>query len=138
MRGVASLKVRGGTGESITGDQDSITEIFGGVRDRATTVERVVITFSGGSVTQIRAFDESRMNLVGTGFNFPYGEIVPLLGVPTGELADRTPISIDFGRASTASIVLVPAVPSPSPLGLSILVALLIASMAGFILRARR
>jgi hypothetical protein len=46
--------------------------------------------------------------LSGTGFNLPCGDITAISGTLTGTLLDGTPINNDVGRASTATIRLVP------------------------------
>ena len=46
------------------------------------------------------------MTVFGTSFNFPPGDITVLQSTLTGALADGSPISVDFGRASTATITL--------------------------------
>jgi hypothetical protein len=73
---------------------------------------RAHVTLSDGRVGQIggplTALDLALIEIVGSGFNLPLGDIVALSGMLTGVLADGTPISTSFGRASTARISLVP------------------------------
>lgn len=51
---------------------------------------------------------ESTLTIVGEGFNYAFGEVTPLSGTLEGILADGSAISVTFGRASTARIVLAP------------------------------
>ena len=48
------------------------------------------------------------MEIHGSDFNLPFGDITATSGTLTGILADGTPLNVDFGRASTATITLVP------------------------------
>jgi hypothetical protein len=86
-------------GEIIRGAEttgDSFLEITGG-------------TWGG----PIFAFNDSLIEIYGLGFNYPYGEMTASSGELTGWLLDGTPIDVDFGRASTATIYL------PEPQGLA-------------------
>ena len=71
------------------------------------------LRITGGTINgSLLAFDQSIITVVGSGFNFPFGDVVPASGTLTGTLLDGTPIAVPFGRASTATITLVP---EPSP-----------------------
>ncbi len=62
-------------------------------------------TISGGSFEDsIFALDTSAITIFGSGFNFPLGELT----ASSGTLADGTPLNVDFARASTATITLIP------------------------------
>jgi hypothetical protein len=77
--------------------------------------------------------DNAIVTLFGTGFNFPFGDVVPRGGTITGVLQDGTDINLRFGRqTSTAHIVLAPAgtVPEPSAFALLALGALGLAGSA--------
>lgn len=56
----------------------------------------------------ILAFKTSEITVWGSGFNDPLGDIAAISGTPTGTLADGMALNIDFGRASRATITLVP------------------------------
>ena len=87
---------------------------------RAESDSTVLIT--GGSVSQnLLALNTSVITIVGEGFNFPLGDIQPIQGTLTGTLSDGTPISMPFGRASTAVIRLVPEPTTGLLLGLGLL-----------------
>jgi hypothetical protein len=62
---------------------------------------------------------ESRLTLVGSGFNYPLGLVADPTGVITGTFADGNRIEIEFSRAPGAELVLVPEPPGASLLVLS-------------------
>jgi hypothetical protein len=64
-------------------------------------------SFPGGAqLLEVR--DTANVSFYGSGFNYPPGSIFDLTGTLTGTLADGTPLSLDFERAFTASITLLP------------------------------
>ena len=73
-------------------------------------VERLAnMEISGGDFGgSLFALDSADVAIFGEGFNFPNGEIMDITGTITGTLADGTVLDLDFGRASTATIRLVP------------------------------
>ncbi len=64
----------------------------------------------------LTANDASTVTFVGSGFNYPYGEIPDGSGSLTGTLANGDPIDVWFDVDGDASIVL--AVPEPSSIAL--------------------
>ena len=67
------------------------------------------LNISGGDITSgIIALNDSSVTIFGTGFNLPLGDILGLQGTLTGTLADGSPLNVNFGRASSARITLVP------------------------------
>lgn len=67
----------------------------------------------------IKAFDTSEIIFSGYGFNYPDGDITAISGTLTGFLDDGTPINIEFGRATTATITL-NSVPEPVTINIDI------------------
>ena len=118
-------------GGEVTGrlkaDRDgTIIMSAGSVAGNADVTEQATLTIAGGSIAgdvmsrgdaqlqifggtfgpNLFALDTGNVTIFGTGFNRPLGEVTDLSGSITGVLTDGTPIGIEFGRASTASIVL--------------------------------
>jgi hypothetical protein len=67
-----------------------------------------VNVFGGTLSGDILALASGIITISGSGFNFPFGDLVPLSGTLTGVLSDGTPLNVNFGRASTATITLIP------------------------------
>jgi len=96
--------------------QSSLVMLSGTVGGDARTAGTGYLEIRGGEIVGgLVALETSTIAVVGEDFNLPMGDISTLTGTLTGVLADGTPLSINFGRASTASIVLLP-IPEPSTL----------------------
>jgi hypothetical protein len=115
---------------------DGLTDISGGVVSELHAEGFADVYVTGGTIARetdtrgesfleitggawggpIFAFNDSLVEIYGWGFNHPYGEMTASSGTLTGWLMDGTPIDVDFGRASTATIYL------PEPSGLAGLV----------------
>jgi len=86
---------------------DSKANVYGGYfPDGLIAHDNGQINVTGGTFDRIRAFDTSKIILTGYGLNYPDGNITDISGTLTGFLDDGTPINIDFGRATTATITL--------------------------------
>ena len=72
------------------------------------------IFLTGGNILgDLLALGPATIEIQGSGFNFPLGDIPSTAGTLTGTLADGTPINVPFARASTAKITLAaPAAPA--------------------------
>ena len=84
----------------------AMVDVFGGsFPDGLFAHDNGQIHISGGELEKsILAFETSEITVSGSGFNYPLGPIAALSGTLTGLLSDGTPIDIDFGHATTASI----------------------------------
>ena len=87
---VGSVNISGGTfsGELVLGG-NTVLYVLGG-------------TFLG----QMSALANSAVTIEGSSFNLPFGEVLQSSGTLSGILADGTPLSLPFIRASTATITL--------------------------------
>ncbi len=108
--GHSLVRVAGG---SVAGDvvarDDARAEIkSGSVLGQVLASGAAHVTILGGNVTTLVARDTARIDLAGTGFNFPLGDVGDLAGTLTGTLADGTPLSASFVRDAGATIQLVP------------------------------
>jgi hypothetical protein len=85
-----SLQIAGGhlQGDTITARRGRV-DIFGGL------IEGIVLSETGGDIS-----------IFGRAFNLPLGQVAALSGTLSGTLGDGTPISVDFARASSATITL--------------------------------
>lgn len=127
-----SLFVSGGTHEGLSTELGGTLEVTGGIVRQAGgrgltsisggDIQDVVtgsvagasgfVEISGGTISgQLLALGASSMEIAGTGFNFPLGDISPTTGTLLGTLSDGSALNVSFGRASTATITLV-AVPA--------------------------
>ena len=67
-----------------------------------------MINIFGGSIGGVVALGSGTITIAGIGFNLPLGNITATSGTLTGVLLDGSALSVTFGRASTATIMLVP------------------------------
>ena len=126
----SSVQISGGLIEVsllLDGSQADILggAIMGMIQTSGTTEMQIFGGQLGGSLL---ALESSAVEIFGSGFNFPLGDLTATEGTLTGILADGTPLNVGFGRASTATITLVP---EPSP-------ALLVSLGLVVLARARR
>ncbi len=71
--------------------------------------DETMVDLSGGVLKgDLLAFDDATITVHGSDFNLPLGNIVSTSGTLSGVLNDGTRIDVCFGRASTATITLVP------------------------------
>ena len=92
------------------------------------------IRLAGGTINgSMFAFDQSEIIIVGSSFNFPLGPLSGTSGSLTGTLLDGSALDVTFGRATTASITLV-----PEPSTALLLASGLVAMAVGRRRRARR
>ena len=114
-----TLNLLGGRASQGLMSYDSSTvNILGGViAESLSARDSSVVTISGGRIyEELYAHDASIVTFVGSGFNYPYGEIPDSSGFLTGFLANGDPIARRFNTFDDASIVLV--VPEPSSVAL--------------------
>ena len=57
-------------------------------------------------MVSVVAVDLSEITIIGSEFNLPLGELSALSGTLTGTLADGTPLNVELGRESSATITL--------------------------------
>ena len=114
LGGLAELSISGGEFAGDLQVHDSLTNVSGGTFTGLIRASgNALLDISGGlPLGGLLALDDSVVQIFGSGFNFPLGDIVATSGTLTGTLADGTPINVNFGRASTATITL----PEPSAL----------------------
>ncbi len=129
--GSSTLTFSGGTTDFLGGNTNSSITVLGGTIDRLFIEGASVATLYAGTITgnvgfaietrgtthlsifgggfpSLVSIDQSTVEIIGSGFNLPLGNITALSGTLTGSLSDGTPLNISFGRASTATITLVP------------------------------
>jgi energy-converting hydrogenase Eha subunit B len=112
LRAVGHSRVRvagGSISGNVIASDDAEAEIVGGTLLAGLLANgQGHATISGGFIASIFARDTSRVDLQGTGWNLPLGDIAAVSGTLTGTLADGTPISATFQRDAGATIHLAP------------------------------
>jgi DNA-binding beta-propeller fold protein YncE len=151
--GASTVTISGGSAQSVVTSDTSTLNLLGGSVEWSTfcdssTVNMLggffgetmlardssVVNISGGSMSEfLSANDASIVTFVGSGFNYPYGEIPDRSGSLTGTLANGDPINVWFDVDGDASIVL--AVPEPSSVALLATAAF---GLVGYAWRRRR
>jgi hypothetical protein len=125
---LSTIEVRGGafSGSPRLGGQVTFAEgPFSGGSGVTTLDGGATALMYGGPITELTLslIANSSLEIIGTDFNYPLGLIsdgAGALGTLTGTLSDGSPISIDFQKSSTASILLrAPATPTNSDLAVS-------------------
>ncbi len=149
--GASTVTISGGSAQSVVVSDTSTLNVLGGSLEwsnfhDSSTVNLLggffgeylwardssVVTISGGHMSEFLSVnDASTVTFVGSGFNYPYGEIPDRSGSLTGTLANGDLINVGFDIDSNASIVLVPEPGSFALLGLGLL------SMLSYRLRRR-
>jgi hypothetical protein len=108
------VDITGGIVSEINAEHLAVVVVTGGEIERGAEMlgNSTLEVYGGTWGNHIFAFDTSYVTIWGSQFNYPDGPLVPSSGTLTGVLEDGTPINLDFGRASTATIFL----PEPSAL----------------------
>ena len=131
----ALVSIRGGSllGDFIGEDTATLELISGSIGGDVQLRGFATATLRGGQVFgDLYAWDQSLLEIRGSGFNLPFGDLGDAIGRITGVLLDGTPISIDFERAENATIRLV-----PEP-GAQLLAVIAVLTLSGFYLRSKR
>ncbi len=125
--GHSNVVVEGGTVHSLLADDDTTVAIHGGAIPSGTVaIGASLLVIDGGTISNIvAASGTATLRLVGSGFNHPDGPIAGESGTITGTLADATPISVSFVRATTATIEL----PEPGAASLACVAAMALAAL---------
>ena len=108
--GHSLVRVAGGSvaGDVVAGDMAEAEIASGSVLGQVIASGAAHVTIRGGSVSGIVVRDAARVDLVGSGFDFPLGDVTVLSGTLTGTLDDGTPLSTSFERDASATIHLAP------------------------------
>lgn len=86
-----------------------VTILGGSFYDGVGAGESAQVVITGGTFAgALVVSDRAKLSVLGTAFNFPFGELkVALAGRLTGELADGTNLEVDFRRDASATLALV-------------------------------
>ena len=122
LEGSAYGLITGGTiGRSVILRNSALTELGGGslLGDSHRLYDDSTLKLSAGSISTslFSLYDTSRLELIGSDFNYPLGFVEASSGTVSGTLSDGSPISVDFQKASGATVLLrSPAAPTTSNL----------------------
>jgi hypothetical protein len=109
--GSSTVNISGGHAEFLLANDASLINILSGEFEPAARGASRINIFGGtiGSLTagDIQS-DTSMIAVYGSGFNFPFGEIVDPAGTLTGTLANGDPIAARFQINGGSSITIVP------------------------------
>ena len=109
---VVALNFSGGkVREAIEVDDAAVVNLFGGEIVGGLEASGELNVFGGSIQNDLLALANAVVTIFGNGFNLPFGDITATSGTLTGTLADGAPLNVNFGRASTATITLVPEPP---------------------------
>ena len=98
---------------TITGNLQAVINISGGHFFGRINTNGGIYNITGGEFfNDLLCQGSGSITIIGSSFNFPFGDIIPTSGTLTGILADGTPLDVDFFRHSSAMITL----PEPSAL----------------------
>ncbi len=110
----ATVTVSSGTFQRVLADAgggqgpNRLVVTGGTFHGRMHAVREATVTIFGGSFESdlVAEDDSTTVVIVGSEFNVPFGPVAALSGTLTGTLADGTPVSIPFARATSARIVI--------------------------------
>ena len=114
--GSSIVNIRGGEFGRYDASSFATFNIFGGtLLGGVQTSGSAEVNFFGGDIIGpglIFAGNTAVITFFGSGFNFPFGDIVATSGILTGTLSDGTPLDVDFVRDPSGTITL----PEPTAL----------------------
>jgi hypothetical protein len=103
------VNIYSGSMFELRANETSEVNVYGGTKDNVVAKAGVINIYGGLILNGLYPFEDGRINIYGTGFNYPYGPIIDISGTLTGTLRSGESINWDFDRQDAASIYLIPA-----------------------------